>query len=77
MRSKKNYSWTQKHIDPVLLGLIESMQGVWDEKNLLERAQELVSTAVKAHAVIKKEELDRSRQKIIEENNISESLAPD
>jgi len=53
------------------------MQGVWDEKNPLERAQELVSTAVKAHAVIKKEELDRSRQKIIEENNISESLAPD
>ena len=60
MRSKENDSLTRKHIDPVLLGLIESMQGVWDE----ERAQELVSTAVKAREVSKKEELDRSRQKI-------------
>ena len=32
MRSKENDSLTQKHIDPVLLGLIESMQGVWDEE---------------------------------------------
>ena len=64
MRSKENDSLTRKHIDPVLLGLIESMQGVWDENNPLERAQELVSTAVKAREMSKKEELDRSRQKI-------------
>ena len=35
MRSKENDSLTRKHIDPVLLGPIESMQGVWDEKNPL------------------------------------------
>ena len=33
MRSKENDSSTRQHIDPVLLGLIKSMQGIWDEKN--------------------------------------------
>ena len=50
MRSKEIDSLTRKHIDPVLLGLIESMQGVLDEENPLERSQELVSTAVKKRA---------------------------
>ena len=35
MRSKENDSLTKKHVDPVLLGLIKSMQGVWEEKNPL------------------------------------------
>ena len=60
----KTKSSASRRIDLILFDLIETMQEVWDKGSPLEKAKKLVSAAVETREASKKEEFDRSRQKI-------------
>ena len=60
-RSKRDSQQAKTHVDNLLLQLVDDMLSMWNADSFLNRAQELVKTAIDKHTKYTTTELDRSR----------------
>jgi len=60
-RSKRDSQQAKAYVDNLLLQLVDDVLSVWNTDSFLDRAQELVTKAMKKHAKYTTTELDRSR----------------
>jgi len=60
-RSKRDSRQAKTHANNLLLQLVDDMHSTWDADSFLNRAQELVKTAIDKHTKYTTTELDRSR----------------
>ena len=59
-RSKRDSRQEKTHVDNLLFQLVDDMLWIWNTDSFLDRAQELVKTAIDKHAKYTTTEIDRS-----------------